>query len=188
MVTVAAVAHVRKANRGPRAAAENRAALVAAARELFSTAGFHIPLSAIARRAGVGQGSLYRHFPDRASLAVAVFEDNVAELETLAADEATTLDDLFDRIIEQTLASAAFLDLVTSSEERMAAVGERVTRLLAGRLERARAEGQVRADVTPDDLLLVIAMLAGVLSRAPAGARAETAARAWTLLRRAIRP
>ncbi|GAA4516233.1 TetR/AcrR family transcriptional regulator [Nonomuraea ferruginea] len=188
MATVAAVAHVRKANRGPSAAAENRAALVTAARELFATAGFGAPLSAVARRAGVGQGSLYRHFPDRASLALAVFDGNVTELESLAAERTTTLDDLFARIIEQTVASVAFLDLVTSADERMAAVRTRVARLLAGKLDQARREGTVRPDVTADDLLLVIAMLAGVLSSASAEARPAAAERSWALLRRSIRP
>ncbi|MFG1943871.1 TetR family transcriptional regulator [Nonomuraea sp. NPDC048826] len=181
------MAHVRKANRGPSAAAANRAALVTAARELFSTAGFDAPLSAVARRAGVGQGSLYRHFPDRASLAMAVFEGNVSELEALAAERETTLDDLFERIIEQTVACAAFLDMVTSADPRMAAVGVRVTRLLAGRLEQARRDGTVRADVTPDDLLLVVGMLAGVLIRAPAESRPAVARHSWALLRRSIR-
>ena len=43
----------------------------------------------VAKKAGVGQGSLYRHFPDRVSLALAVFEDNVAELEVMAAEMGT---------------------------------------------------------------------------------------------------
>ncbi|MGI5270217.1 TetR family transcriptional regulator [Nonomuraea sp. CA-218870] len=180
------MAYVRKANRGPSAAAANRAALVTAARELFATTGFDAPLSAVARRAGVGQGSLYRHFPDRASLALAVFEGNVAELESLAAEPATTLDDLFARIIEQTVASVAFLDVVTSADERMAAVRHRVTELLAAKLDQARRDGAVRADVTTGDLLLVVGMLAGVLKRTPAADLSAVAARAWTLLRRSI--
>jgi AcrR family transcriptional regulator len=69
--------NAQRVNRGPSAAAENRAALIAAARAVFATAGYDAPLSAVARRAGVGQGSLYRHFPNRMSLAVAVFEDNM---------------------------------------------------------------------------------------------------------------
>ncbi|MFB9629003.1 TetR/AcrR family transcriptional regulator [Nonomuraea helvata] len=54
-------------NRGPGAAVRNRAALIAAAREVFAAAGYDAPLSMVARVAGVGQGSLYRHFPDRVS-------------------------------------------------------------------------------------------------------------------------
>ena len=58
-----------KANRGPSAGPENRRALIAAARAVFAESGYSAPLSAVARRAGVGQGSLYRHFPDRVALA-----------------------------------------------------------------------------------------------------------------------
>src|SRR5690606_39484170 len=64
-----------KPNRGPAAAAENRAALLAAARRLFAERGYHAPLSAIAREAGVGQGSLYRHFPQRELIAAAILEE-----------------------------------------------------------------------------------------------------------------
>lgn len=81
-------------NRGRAAGDRNRQALVAAARRVFAAGGLAAPLSAVARAAGVGQGSLYRHFPDRIDLAVAAFEHNVTELEELAADPRTTLDDL----------------------------------------------------------------------------------------------
>ena len=55
----------RRANRGRAAAKANRRALVAAALEVFAEGGIDAPLSAVAKRARVGQGSLYRHFPDR---------------------------------------------------------------------------------------------------------------------------
>ena len=61
-----------KANRGPIAGPSNRRALLAAAREVYRDVGFNAPFSAVARRAGVGQGSLYRHFPDRIALGVVV--------------------------------------------------------------------------------------------------------------------
>ncbi|HEU0181064.1 MAG TPA: helix-turn-helix domain-containing protein, partial [Agromyces mariniharenae] len=70
----------RKPNRGPSAGPANRRALIAAARDVFATEGLQAPFSAVAKKAGVGQGSLYRHFPDRLSLAVAVFDENLDEL------------------------------------------------------------------------------------------------------------
>src|SRR4030095_13303143 len=54
-----------KPNRGPAAGPENRRALIAAAREVFSADGLQAPFSAVGQKAGVGQGSLYRHFPAR---------------------------------------------------------------------------------------------------------------------------
>ncbi|NUW31842.1 TetR/AcrR family transcriptional regulator [Nonomuraea sp. SMC257] len=178
----------RRPNRGPSAAAENRAALIAAAREVFAGAGYDAPLSAIARAAGVGQGSLYRHFPDRTSLALAVFEDGVSELEALAADPAATLDDVLAMVTEQTIASTAFIDMVSVPplDERMIRVRDRVADVLAGVLARARGTGAVRADVTADDLVTAVGMLAGVLRRTPAPDRHRTAERVWRLLRKGI--
>src|SRR6056297_2610919 len=97
-------------NRGPAAAADNRAALLDAARRLFAEQGYRVPLSAIAREAGVGQGSLYRHFPRRIDLALAVFEDNLAELEVLAASDTGPrgFHPLWQRLLELTIRSTAF--------------------------------------------------------------------------------
>src|SRR6185436_19562981 len=104
----------RRANRGRAAAEGNRKALGAAALEVFAEGGIEAPLSAVAKRAGVGQGSLYRHFPDRVSLALAAFEENVAELEAAATDPGATLDSLLAVITQQTIDSIAFVDIVTA--------------------------------------------------------------------------
>ncbi|KAB8180443.1 TetR/AcrR family transcriptional regulator [Microbispora catharanthi] len=175
-------------NRGPSAAAGNRAALIAAAREVFAAAGYDAPLSAVARAAGVGQGSLYRHFPDRTSLALAVFEDGVAELEALAAEPGATLDDLLTLITEQTIASTAFIEMVSAygDDLRIIAVRDRVAKVLDGKLAEARRVGHVRADLATEDLILAVGMFAAVLTMRPAPARRVAAARAWALLRKGM--
>jgi AcrR family transcriptional regulator len=67
--------------RGPRSdASRNRARLVEAAREALAEAGNDVAFDVIARRAGVGNATLYRHFPTRADLLVAVYADEVAAL------------------------------------------------------------------------------------------------------------
>ncbi|MEU6413334.1 TetR family transcriptional regulator [Microbispora sp. NPDC046933] len=182
------MAVVRRTNRGPSAAAGNRAALIAAAREVFAAAGYDAPLSAVARAAGVGQGSLYRHFPDRISLALAVCEDGVAELEALAAEPRATLDDVLALIREQTIASTAFIEMVSAyaDDPRIIAVRDRVAKVLDGKLTEARRAGHVRADLTTDDLILAVGMFAAVLTMRPAPARRVAAARAWALLRRGM--
>ncbi|MEV0231846.1 helix-turn-helix domain-containing protein [Nonomuraea sp. NPDC050786] len=182
----------RRSNRGPSAAAENRAALIAAAREVFASSGYNAPLSMVARAAGVGQGSLYRHFPDRISLAMAVFEDGVTQLEALAAEPGATLDDVLTLMTEQTIASTAFIDMVTTPpadpDPRILEVRDRVANLLAGMLPAARRAGAVRDGVTAEDLVLVVGMLAGVLARTPAPRRRVVAGRAWALLRKGMEP
>jgi AcrR family transcriptional regulator len=178
-----------RVNRGPSAAAENRAALIAAAREVFAGGGFDAPLSLIARRAGVGQGSLYRHFPDRASIALAVFEDNIADLETLAAEPESTLDDVLSLVIRQLVASIALVEMIdpVTADPRLVGLNERMKKLFAGKLDAARSTGGIRQDVTTEDLLLALAMLAALLARTDVSSRPEVALRAWALLLHGLR-
>ena len=180
----------RRQNRGPSAAAGNRAALVAAAREVFAAAGYEAPLSAVARRAGVGQGSLYRHFPDRVSLAVAAFAENVSLLEDLAARPDSTLDECLDLLTEQAIASAAFMDMLSghAGDPRVAPIAERVTAILARKLPGAQDARRFGPEVSPEDLLMCIGMVSGLIAKTPDGIRRETAERAWALLRRALAP
>jgi AcrR family transcriptional regulator len=186
--TVYRVTASRRPNLGRGAAQANRRALVAAALEVFAEGGIDAPLSAVAKRAGVGQGSLYRHFPDRVSLALAAFEDNVADLEAAAAEPECTLDDLLATITRQIVESVAFVDIVTSTAEdpRLAAVAERVAATLAEPLRQAHKAGTIHRSVSADDVMLAIGMLAALVSRTPAADRADTADRAWSLLRRAL--
>ena len=177
-----------RGNRGPGAAAENRAALVAAAREVLADTGFDAPLSAVARRAGVGQGSLYRHFPDRLSLALAAFAENIAGLEAAAGRADSTLDDLLALLTEQAISATAFLDMLSGHAEdpRVAAMSQRVTAVLAGKLPEAQRGGRYGDRVTPADLLMAIGMVSGLVARSPAAGRRATADRAWALLHRGL--
>jgi len=179
-----------KANRGPSAGPGNRRALIAAAREVLGDSGYSAPLSAVAKKAGVGQGSLYRHFPDRVSLAVAVFDENIGELEQLAADPASTLDDLLDRVIEQALVSKVLIDMITADpdDERIAHLGSRVAAVVETVVERERAAGRIRSTVTADDVFLAVSMVAGLVARLPAAGRREVADRAWALFRTVFQP
>ncbi len=172
-----------KANRGPTAGPENRRALVAAARQVFAESGYAAPFSAVARRAGVGQGSLYRHFPDRIALAVAVVEENLADLEALAALPDSSLDDLLHLAGEQAMAGTALVDLIMANrhDPRVEALRERVTGLIRALLERERLAHRVSPGVTTEDVELALAMLAGVLSRSDPDERPEIARRARAL-------
>lgn len=180
----------RKPNRGPSAGPGNRRALIAAAREVFAAEGLQAPFSAVAKRAGVGQGSLYRHFPDRLSLAVAVFDENIDDLEATVAPPEATLDDLLDAIIGQVVVSTALIDLIWRNrhDERVTHLNERLARIAATVLTREQAAGRIGAHVEVADVLLAITMLADVISRADAEERADVARRAWSLLHAAFLP
>lgn len=163
---------------------------MAAAREVFGAAGYDAPLSAVARRAGVGQGSLYRHFPDRVSLALAAFEENVSELEALAGRPDSTLDDCLALITEQAITATAFLDMLAghADDPRITGVADRVTEVLAGKLPDAQRAGACHGWVSASDLLVAVSMVTGHIARTAAGDRRAAADRAWTLLRRGLRP
>jgi AcrR family transcriptional regulator len=180
----------RKPNLGPSAGPANRRALIAAAREIFAEDGLAAPFSAVAKRAGVGQGSLYRHFPDRLALAIAVFDANVDELEAAVVGSARPLDDLLDRVIAQALVSTALIDLIQAHphDPRVERLGARVQAVTTTAVERERAAGRLGDHVEAADVLLAISMLAGVLGRTDAADRPVTARRAWALFHGAFAP
>ncbi|SEB61606.1 DNA-binding transcriptional regulator, AcrR family [Paramicrobacterium humi] len=179
-----------KANRGPSVGPQNRRALIDAAREVFAAEGLSAPLSSVAKRAGVGQGSLYRHFPDRTALAVAVFDENIAELEALAERPETILDDLLEHVIEQALVSTAIITFLTANpdDERVIPLGDRFRHVAERLIARERTAGRLGDHVAAEDVLLAVSMLAGILSRTPAGERRATAKRAWGLFHAAFAP
>ena len=180
----------RKPNLGPSAGPGNRRALIAAAREIFAEDGLAAPFSAVAKRAGVGQGSLYRHFPDRLALALAVFDENIDELEAAVVGSDAPIDALIDRVIAQALVSTGLIDLITAHphDPRVERLGRRVQELTRRALEQERTAGRIAEHVEADDVLLAISMLAGVLSRTDAAERPATARRAWALFHAAFAP
>jgi AcrR family transcriptional regulator len=152
------------AARKPRAdSARNRQLLIDAAKAGFSGVGLDVSLEEIARRAGVGIGTLYRHFPTREAVVEAVYRREVEQLaeavpqllETSPAGEALhKWMHLFvdyiatKRIIAPSLAAAAAhrSTLRTSSTEL-------ITSAISTLVRRAIASGDVRKDIDPSDLL-----------------------------------
>ncbi|WP_433607526.1 TetR/AcrR family transcriptional regulator [Dactylosporangium sp. CA-139114] len=143
-----------------RDAQRNRSAIVRAASELMlSRAGVLMP--EVARRAGVGQATLYRHFRDRPTLVDAVVADQLARLE---ADDACAFRDLLASALRLYAVVRPLLAAPDGLDRRLAAA-------LAPALRRAQQQGRVRPDLVPDDLALLVAMLSG----APADAERSIA-------------
>lgn len=162
--------------------------MLVAARTVFAEYGFEAPLRLVARTAGVGQGSLYRHFPTRESLAMALFEENLAEIETLAAAPESALNDVLAAVVAQLIESIAFIEIIdpVTGDTRLHTMNQRVVGMFATVLEAGRKAGAVRADITVEELLLALGMLAALLSRTPVPERPEVGQRAWELLRRGL--
>lgn len=162
----------RQSRRPRRADAQrNRELLVAAAREIFSERGADAPLDEVARRAGIGNATLYRHFPDRRELLIAVYADEVAALcaqgEALLADQSPE-DALFAwlRAFTAHVAEKRDLALAIPSDQggRRSALFDRwhegmhstASRLLTN----AQSTGAVSADLNASDLLALISGIA----------------------------
>ncbi|MFG2727184.1 TetR/AcrR family transcriptional regulator [Streptomyces canus] len=151
-----------------RDARRNRELLVEAAHEVFTEQGLEAPLDVIARRAGVGNATLYRHFPSRAALVEAVFRDPLAG--TMAAGEqARVATDPWEGLVGYMEAVFAVLatdrgtnDLMTThleGVESLQAVHAHNQATMELLLRRGRDEGTIRPDVTTEDVLFALAAL-----------------------------
>jgi AcrR family transcriptional regulator len=150
--------------RKPRAdAVRNRERVLEAAKAVFSAGGPEASLEAVAKRAGVGIGTLYRHFPTRESLFEAVYRREVEQLGELAEQLKSAKDpvDALRRWLRSNVEfvatkkgmSAALALAVQSGSELHAFSFERLTRAIGSLLDRAVAAGEIRADISPEDLL-----------------------------------
>ena len=150
--------------RKPRAdAIRNRERVLEAAKAVFSAGGPEASLEAVARKAGVGIGTLYRHFPTREALFEAVYRREVQQLSELAEQlksEADPVDALrrwlrsnVEFVATKKGMSAALALAVQSSSELTAFSFERLTKAVGALLDRAVAAGEIRSDISPEDLL-----------------------------------
>ncbi|WP_455568594.1 TetR/AcrR family transcriptional regulator [Streptomyces inhibens] len=127
------------------------------------------PLSSIAKKAGVGQGTFYRNFPNREALVLEVYRHEVQQvsdtasqlLQTRAPDQA--LREWMDRLAQYAMAKAGLADAMrqaTSAHGSLAALGRgSVTSAVALLLKANEEAGTIRPGVTPDDFVLAIAGL-----------------------------
>jgi AcrR family transcriptional regulator len=150
--------------RQPRAdAVRNRERVLVAAKTVFSAGGPEASLEAVARTAGVGIGTLYRHFPTREALFEAVYRREVQQLADLAErlmEEAEPVEALRQwmranvRFVATKKGMSAALALAAYKNSDLFSYSfERLTRAVGGLLERAIAAGEIRNDVSPEDLL-----------------------------------
>ena len=152
--------------RGPRAdAARNRERLLDAAKAVFSAGGPEASLEAVARRAGVGIGTLYRHFPTREALFEAVYRREVDELAALAeaslaqaapAEALRTWVRANVEFVATKKGMAAALALAAYNKDLSAYSFARLTEAAGLLLDRARAAGALRTEITPQELIRAV--------------------------------
>jgi AcrR family transcriptional regulator len=165
----------------PRAdARRNRARILDAARSAFAEDGIAIPLDEIARRAGVGPGTVYRHFPSKDALFASVIIDQVESLIAAARASDTTEDageafyTFFAEMVERLSINKALFEAIEAGGEvplsgRPQLHADFATSL-AVVLERAQAAGSVRADIdAADTIALAVGAIAMERQRDAAG-------------------
>ncbi len=147
-------------------ARRNRELLVAAAREVFSAQGAGAPMEAIAKQAGVGVGTLYRHFPNRLDLVEAVYESDVQELAANAQrvvaelEPSPAVDAFFDAFMRYAQTKQALLGELQQAFEKNPALRSRCRELIESSfdlvIDRARQAGAVRDDVSGADVMQLV--------------------------------
>jgi AcrR family transcriptional regulator len=170
-VTLEASEHRRRAD-----AERNRRRLLDAAAAAFAEKGVRCSVDEVAKRAGVGHATVFRHFPTKEALVAAVVKDRIRQVADLA--EEALADDDADRALRSFLEQACALYAndrcmieeagvvlhdaeVLGEKRRLSAAFEKLVR-------RAQEAGAVRADVTADDVLLFVRGIVDVASRPPA--------------------
>ncbi|MFJ4650591.1 TetR/AcrR family transcriptional regulator [Nocardia sp. NPDC088792] len=178
-------------------ARRNRERVLRTAQQLFAQEGLGVSLDEIARRAGVGPGTVHRHFPSKEALYLAVSIDQlerlVAEAAALAAggDPAAVFtllsrmmaDGAENSTVKSALTAAEF-DLRTAAPEVATDLTGYVTELL----DRARTAGLVRDDVTADEVMALVAGAFAAIRHADAHADPARAARIGGIILDGIRP
>ena len=166
-------------------ARRNREQVLQTAQRLFATDGLGVSLDEIARRAGVGPGTVHRHFPSKEALYLAVaidqLEDLIAEADVLATtDDPQALFTLLSRMMASgaenvTVKSAlvaAELDLRTAAPD----VAVALTRHVAELLDRAQAAGAVRDDLAVEEVMALVAGAFAAIRHADAETSRERSA------------
>ncbi|PXX64065.1 TetR family transcriptional regulator [Nocardia tenerifensis] len=146
-------------------ARRNRALVLAAAQRAFAEHGSSVSLAEVARRAGVGAGTVYRHFPTKFDLLEAVMQQRVDRMAKLAADHLAAPDpgaaffDFCTEVVAATPGNDALCELVQSDDgwprALLMGAGARFQKALGALLLAAQRQGAVRADIEVADVLAI---------------------------------
>jgi len=146
-------------------ARRNREAIVAAATELFASVGIDCQMGEIARRAGVGHGTVFRHFPAKKDLVVAVVEARMTDV-LAKAQEAVDAEDPVEALktFLETVARIQIEDrglkqMVSEhfhGDARLVENRDELLNLVGVLLDRCKAAGAIREDVEPLDLVVLV--------------------------------
>jgi AcrR family transcriptional regulator len=164
-------------------ARDNRELILDAARAVFAAEGLNVPLREVARRAGVGPATLYRHFPTKETLVTEAFGEQMGECHAIVADGLADPDpwhglcQVIERVCELHARSRGFAVAFVSAYPSAVDFGTArrdALRSIAVLADRARDAGQLRADFVVDDLVLMLMANSGIRAGSPAAAVAAS--------------
>jgi AcrR family transcriptional regulator len=137
-------------------ARRNRELVLRAAEELFATEGAHVPLTDVAHRAGVGAGTVHRHFPTKDALVGAVVQARIGQLAAdarAAAAEPGRFFDVFPHLVERIVVNKALCAVLEDGAGLIPAdAGREFRDAIAALVASAGRAGVIRSDVTPDEV------------------------------------
>jgi AcrR family transcriptional regulator len=163
------------AGRKPRTDAQrNRERILELAKQAFTRSGADTSLDDIAKRAGVGPGTLYRHFPTRAELLKAVYRDNLESLATAGGKFAETMPPVealrawlllfVDAVAAKQIIAPALNTLVGDHKKVFEVSYAQVQEAIRKLVKRAVKSGEIKRDLDPMDLLRALVGVSNVAS------------------------
>jgi AcrR family transcriptional regulator len=170
-----ATKRLQSAARKPRADAQrNRERILEVAKEAFTQSGADTSLDDIAKQAGVGPGTLYRHFPTREELLEAVYRSEVEKLASAEQKFAETMSPMealrawmllfIDYIATKKIIAPALNNLVGGPSKMFEASHDQIWEAIRALVKRAIKSGEIRKDLDPIDLLRALIGVANVAS------------------------
>ena len=178
-----------------RDAALNREKILRAAREVFGQHGLGVTLDDVARHAGVGVGTVYRRFPDKETLVRALFEQDLG-IRQASAERALAHPDAWEGFVDFLMEMSADLAenrglqevimLGSHSSEPIETVRGGMLPFLEALISRAQESGDLRAEITPSDIPVVVQMLSAA-SQFTQGKRPEIWRRYFEIVLNGIR-
>jgi AcrR family transcriptional regulator len=154
-------------------ARRNREAIVKAARAVFARDGRQAQMDDIARRAKVGVGTVYRHFPTKEALLDALMREHFEEIAGYARDALEHEDawegfcELIWRAAERNAEDLAFCEVMASTDQRPVVVEVGLMDSTITLIARAKAQGRMRADATEEDVPMMMCGASSVMRMSP---------------------
>ena len=149
----------------------NREKILAAAKEAFADPGADVSMIEVARRAGIGSATLYRHFPDRLTLLEALYSDDITTISTAAAmvEGDTALGRLqawlrrfYDYFTHKRALAGELLQHVGPDSAVFSKGYEQISAAGAGLVDAAREAGELRDGLTLEQIFALVGSIAGI--------------------------